>query len=103
MINQGKEIFVTDRIKELIKVRGFQVAPSELEGHLLDHQDVADVCVIGIPDEFSGELPFAFVVPSEAASARMKSGAVAVENIKDAIMKVCCSRFVLLVDRCSMY
>ncbi|KAI0717920.1 hypothetical protein C8T65DRAFT_640389 [Cerioporus squamosus] len=61
VINERNEVFVVDRIKELIKVRGFQVAPSELEGHLLDHPDVADVCVIGIPDDYSGELPFAFV------------------------------------------
>ena len=47
--------------QELIKVRGFQVAPAELEGHLLDHPDIADVCVVAAPDDFSGELPFAFV------------------------------------------
>ena len=48
--------------QELIKVRGFQVAPAELEGHLLGHPRVADACVVGVPDEYSGELPMAFVV-----------------------------------------
>lgn len=56
------EWFVVDRLKELIKFKGFQVAPAELEGLLLKHHKIADVGVIGIPDERAGELPFAFVV-----------------------------------------
>lgn len=48
--------------KELIKVRGRQVAPAELEGHLLAHPAIADVGVIGVPDDYSGEVPHAFVV-----------------------------------------
>ncbi|BGP38030.1 hypothetical protein JCM10449v2_001957 [Rhodotorula kratochvilovae] len=67
-------LFITDRIKELIKVSGFQVAPAELEGHLLSHEDVLDVCVIGIPDERKGEAPKAYVVPSPAAASRLQSG-----------------------------
>lgn len=54
--------FITDRIKELIKVRGFQVAPAELEELLLGHDMVTDVAVIQIPDEESGELPRAYIV-----------------------------------------
>ncbi|KAH9903408.1 acetyl-CoA synthetase-like protein [Cubamyces lactineus] len=72
MINERKEVFITDRIKELIKVRGFQVAPAELEGHLLTHPDVAESCVVGIPDQYSGELPFAFIVLRPDASARIQ-------------------------------
>ncbi|CDO75538.1 hypothetical protein BN946_scf184776.g4 [Trametes cinnabarina] len=86
--NERKEIFVVDRIKELIKVRGFQVPPAELEGHLLDHPDVGDVCVVGMPDEYSGELPLAFVVPSSDAQARMKADPAAAATIRAAIMKV---------------
>ena len=41
----------------LIKSNGMQVAPAELEGHLVSHPDVQDVCVIGIPDERRGEAP----------------------------------------------
>jgi acyl-CoA synthetase (AMP-forming)/AMP-acid ligase II len=58
-------ITIVDRIKELIKVKGFQVAPAELEAILLAHPAVADACVIGIPDERSGEAPKGFVVLRE--------------------------------------
>ena len=57
-----------------MKVRGFQVAPAELEGHLLNNSFVSDVCVVGVPDEYSGEVPFAFVVPSVEAIERIKRG-----------------------------
>ena len=43
-------------------MKGLQVAPSELEGYLLGHPDVADAAVIGVPDEYAGELPRAYVV-----------------------------------------
>ncbi|KAH7161513.1 hypothetical protein EDB81DRAFT_839833 [Dactylonectria macrodidyma] len=58
------EGFVTihDRIKEMIKVRGHGVAPAELEDFLLGHPLVSDVAVIGIPHEYSGEVPKAYVV-----------------------------------------
>jgi 4-coumarate--CoA ligase len=62
VINKSGDVFIVDRLKELIKVRGFQVAPAELEGHLLDHPSIDDVGVIGLPDDFSGEVPLAFVV-----------------------------------------
>jgi acyl-CoA synthetase (AMP-forming)/AMP-acid ligase II len=54
---------VTDRIKELIKYKGFQVAPAELEDVLLTHPAVADVAVVRSPDEHAGEVPKAFIVP----------------------------------------
>lgn len=56
-------LFVTDRLKELIKVKGFQVAPAELEALLLTHPDVGDVAVVGRPDDRSGEVPVAHIVP----------------------------------------
>ncbi|KAJ7705421.1 phenylacetyl-CoA ligase [Mycena rosella] len=59
---RDKDIFVIERIKELIKVKGLQVPPAELEGHLLTHPSVADAAVVGVPDEYSGELPLAFIV-----------------------------------------
>ncbi|XP_047997603.1 4-coumarate--CoA ligase 1-like isoform X2 [Leguminivora glycinivorella] len=59
--NEG--LYVTDRIKELIKVKGLQVMPAELEGILRSHPAVADAAVIGIPHEFYGEAPRAFVIP----------------------------------------
>lgn len=54
-------LFITDRLKELIKVKGFQVAPAELEALLLAHPAIADVAVIGVPDPEAGEVPVAFV------------------------------------------
>jgi acyl-CoA synthetase (AMP-forming)/AMP-acid ligase II len=56
------EVYITDRLKELIKVKGFQVPPAELEAILHSYPAVADVAVIGIPNEQSGEVPKAFVV-----------------------------------------
>jgi len=57
--------FIKDRCKELIKVRGFQVVPAELEGLLLTNDLVKDVAVIQISDEASGELPRAYIVLKE--------------------------------------
>jgi len=62
---QDKEnnFYITDRVKELIKYKGFQVAPAELEGKLMDHPNVNDVAVIGIEDkEQHTEVPRAYVV-----------------------------------------
>jgi len=59
-----EHVFITDRIKELIKVKGLQVAPAELEAHLLTHPAVNDCVVIGIPSDREGEVPKAFVVKS---------------------------------------
>jgi acyl-CoA synthetase (AMP-forming)/AMP-acid ligase II len=54
--------FLVDRLKELIKYKGFQVAPAELEAVLLDHPAVADAAVVASPDDEAGEVPKAFVV-----------------------------------------
>ncbi|XP_072937895.1 luciferin 4-monooxygenase-like [Epargyreus clarus] len=59
--NEGY-FFIVDRLKELIKYKAWQVAPSELEALLLQHPAVKDVGVIGAPDALAGELPTAFVV-----------------------------------------
>jgi acyl-CoA synthetase (AMP-forming)/AMP-acid ligase II len=53
---------IVDRLKELIKYKGFQVAPAELEALIVTHRKVSDVAVIGVPDEEAGELPKAYVV-----------------------------------------
>ena len=60
--DENHNFFIVDRLKELIKFKGFQVAPAELEALLLTHDSVADCAVIGIPDERAGEVPMAFVV-----------------------------------------
>lgn len=56
------EFFIVDRIKELIKYKGFQVPPAEIEALLLTNDKIKDAAVIGKPDEEAGELPMAFVV-----------------------------------------
>jgi len=63
--------FIVDRLKELIKYKGFQVPPAELEALLLTHAAVADAAVIGEPDDEAGELPVGFVVlkPGQSATA----------------------------------
>ncbi|KAI9024665.1 hypothetical protein DFJ74DRAFT_665759 [Hyaloraphidium curvatum] len=69
---------IRDRIKELIKVKGLQVAPAELEALLLTHPLVADSAVIPVPDERAGELPKAFCVlktPAKDATERAKVAA----------------------------
>ncbi|KAF2139184.1 uncharacterized protein K452DRAFT_360883 [Aplosporella prunicola CBS 121167] len=64
---QGHDhVFIVDRIKELIKVKGMQVAPAELEAHLLTHPAVNDCAVIPVPDPSAGEVPKVFVVKSSA-------------------------------------
>lgn len=65
MFDDDGELFIVDRLKELIKVKGYQVAPAQLEAMLLQHPAVADAAVIGIPDDDAGELPKAFVVLRE--------------------------------------
>ena len=55
-------IYIVDRLKELIKVKGFQVPPAELEDLIRGHPITADVAVIGIPDQIKGEVPRAYIV-----------------------------------------
>ena len=68
-VDHDGDVFIIDRVKELIKYKGLQVAPAELEAVLLGHPAVGDVAVIPSPDEEAGEVPKAFVVLKTAASA----------------------------------
>ncbi|KAJ7062336.1 acetyl-CoA synthetase-like protein [Mycena amicta] len=91
-IDEKGEIFVVDRIKDFIKVRAFQVAPAELESRLAASPDVADCCVVPVPDEFSGQLPKAYVVLSAAALERVRvagdpEGEKEKERIKTALIQ----------------
>ncbi|CAL9488779.1 4-coumarate--CoA ligase family protein [Streptomyces sp. enrichment culture] len=61
-------LFVVDRVKELIKYKGFQVAPAELEALLLTHPGIADAAVIGTYDDDGNEVPHAYVVRQPAAA-----------------------------------
>jgi len=68
-VDEDGHFFIVDRAKELIKYKGFQVPPAELEALLLTHHSVADAAVIPCPDEEAGEVPKAFVVLREEATA----------------------------------
>lgn len=60
--------FITDRMKELIKYKGLQVSPTELEQILLTHPDIIEAAVAPVPDEAAGELPRAYVVKSPGST-----------------------------------
>jgi 4-coumarate--CoA ligase len=60
-IDADGHLYVVDRLKELIKYKGFQVPPAELEAVLLRHPDVTDAAVVGLPDEEAGEIPVGYV------------------------------------------
>ncbi|KAF5323577.1 hypothetical protein D9611_005726 [Ephemerocybe angulata] len=87
VIIKDHEVYVVDRLKEIMKVRGFQVAPAELEAHILLHPDVADVCVVGIADEYNGEVPLAYIVPSVKALKAIGKDPVRHLDLKQTIRK----------------
>ncbi len=64
IVDEDGYFAIVDRVKELIKFKGFQVPPAELEALIITHPQVADVAVIGVEDEEAGEIPKAFVVLS---------------------------------------
>ncbi|KAL3470128.1 putative AMP dependent ligase/synthetase [Aspergillus californicus] len=64
--DDGEEhLFIVDRKKDIMKVKGIQVPPAELETQLLNHAAIDEAAVIGIPDDEAGERPFAFLVRSK--------------------------------------
>lgn len=69
IVDEDGYLTVVDRLKELIKVKGFQVAPAELESLLLKHPQVADVAVIPVADEHCGEVPKAIIVKRDPLTA----------------------------------
>jgi acyl-CoA synthetase (AMP-forming)/AMP-acid ligase II len=66
--DEDGHFFIVDRAKELIKYKGFPVAPAELEALLLTHPAVADAAVVPAPDGEAGEIPKAFVVLKPGAA-----------------------------------
>lgn len=61
-IESNGRLRIVDRLKDVLKVSGFQVAPAEIEAALISHPDVVDAAVVGRPDEAAGEIPVAVVV-----------------------------------------
>lgn len=71
------DFYITDRVKELIKYKGFQVPPAELEGYLQSHEKIEDAAVIGVYDEAQAtEVPRAYIVPSNGSEATEGSDGV---------------------------
>ncbi|MGW8329623.1 4-coumarate--CoA ligase family protein [Streptomyces sp. NPDC055897] len=66
-VDEDGWLYVVDRVKELIKYKGFQVAPADLEALLLTHPAIADAAVIGVYDADGNEVPKAFVVRQAGA------------------------------------
>lgn len=64
-IDEDDEIFIVDRVKEIIKYKGFQVPPAELEAILLSHPAIIDAACVPKKDEMAGEVPVAFVVKAQ--------------------------------------
>lgn len=82
-IDENGIITITDRIKEMIKVKGIGVAPAELEDLLLGHPKVSDVAVLGIQDEYSGEVPKAYIVPQSSEKAGHELGMELIAYVKE--------------------
>jgi 4-coumarate--CoA ligase len=72
IIDEHHHVSIVDRLKELIKYKGFQVPPAELEALIVTHPNVADVAVIGVPDDEAGEVPKAFVVPTPGSTVTLE-------------------------------
>jgi acyl-CoA synthetase (AMP-forming)/AMP-acid ligase II len=73
-IDEKERLYVVDRVKELIKYKGYQVAPAELEALLQSHDAIVDAAVIPSPHEEAGEVPKAFLV--EAPETNVSADAV---------------------------
>ena len=82
-IDENGIITITDRIKEMIKVKGIGVAPAELEDLLLGHPKVSDVAVLGISDEYSGEVPKAYIVPQSGETVGYDLGMEVIAYVKE--------------------
>ena len=68
-VDTAGHVIVVDRLKELIKVNAFQVAPAEVEGVLVQHPAITDAAVVGQPDDRCGEVPVAYIVTTVDVSA----------------------------------
>ncbi|KAL3331961.1 hypothetical protein AABB24_032534 [Solanum stoloniferum] len=67
-IDEDDQVFIVDRLKELIKYKGYQVAPAELEAMLISNPNIIDAAVVPMKDEVAGEVPIAFVVKANGSN-----------------------------------
>ncbi|KAL8841873.1 MAG: hypothetical protein Q9170_000746 [Blastenia crenularia] len=82
-IDEEGLLTITDRIREMIKVKGIGVAPAELEDLLLSHPKVEDTAVLGLHDDYTGERPKAYVVPKHGIAGDATLARELVEYVKD--------------------
>ena len=80
-MDENNNIFVSGRIKDVVKFRGFSVSPAEIEDILLSNPLIADCAVVGEKSEEHGEIPVAFVVPS------VEGKEIEEENLKSTLLK----------------
>lgn len=82
-IDEKGLLTITDRIKEMIKVKGIGVAPAELEDLLLSHPKVEDTAVVGLHDDYSGERPKAYIVPKHGVKVDEALGRDLIQYVKE--------------------
>ena len=82
IIDEEGMLTITDRIKEMIKVKGIGVAPAELEDLLLGHPKVEDVAVMGVPDDYTGERPKAYVVTKAGIKGTQEMGRELIQYVQ---------------------
>ena len=83
VIDEEGMVTITDRIKEMVKVKGIGVAPAELEDLLLGHPHVEDCAVLGIKDDYSGEKPKAYIVRKNGAPEEKELGEALLVYVKE--------------------
>nr|POE93413.1 putative 4-coumarate--coa ligase 3 [Quercus suber] len=97
-IDEHGFITILDRIKEMIKVKGIGVAPAELEDLLLGHPLVEDVAVLGIADDYSGEVPKAYVVLKQGHKASQQAGRELIAYVRERKVKYKAVKEVEFID-----
>lgn len=86
-IDEEGLLHISDRIKEMLKIKGQQVAPAELEDLLLGHEDVEDCAVLGIPDDYAGERPKAYVVLKKGVEPSERTGRLLLQLAREKKVK----------------
>ena len=100
-MDDAGNVTITDRVKDMFVVGGFNAYPAEIEAILRGHEAVAQVAVIGVPDERMGEVGCAYVVPAAAAGGRpgrRGAGPSILSWSRDAMANYKVPRSVVLVD-----
>ena len=99
VMDEAGNVTITDRVKDMYVVGGFNAYPAEIEAILRGHEAVAQVAVVGVPDERMGEVGCAYVVPTDAAEARSRgAGSGHPRLVPGAMANYKVPRGVVLVD-----